>query len=448
MHRFTCILSQTRTKREDPPSSARRDAHQSVPHRWVSQVETPRSPSGAFPVFRCNLRCDAKMSGDRLPDRCRARRSSTSTARCCAGASGEVFSEAMREAGLVSRTIPGERFLFSLFNTVGETLPSMALARQAVGFARGRSRAIGAGRGRQRRRPAGGDGAAVRARRVRAAPRRGPPAGAGDHDPVRPRQAVRRPARPRRRDRHPLRRGRATATRTTARSTARSSGRRASSRPFAAWAEEHDVDLRQSWSYSDSVYDTPLLAAVGHPVVVNPDPRMVFMAAARRWPTLNLDVSPGVRKVPLVGLELQRLAMAFSRTSLVPYAQIEIDGVEHIPADGTGDPRRQPPLLLRPGRDGDGRRQDPAARCASSARRRCSTCRSSGSIAKAMGGIRVDRGSGSDEPLRGRGRRRSPAARWWRSCRRARSREARRSSIPSSRAGGARPGSPNSPVRR
>ena len=48
---------------------------------------------------------------------------------------------------------------------------------------------------------------------------------------------------------------------------------------------EHGVDLRQSWFYSDSVYDTPLLSAVGHPVVVNPDPRMVFMAAARRWPT-------------------------------------------------------------------------------------------------------------------------------------------------------------------
>src|SRR5690606_30262853 len=51
MHSFTCILSQTRTKREDPPSSARRDTHQSVPHRWVSQVETPRSPIGAFPIF-------------------------------------------------------------------------------------------------------------------------------------------------------------------------------------------------------------------------------------------------------------------------------------------------------------------------------------------------------------------------------------------------------------
>ena len=100
------------------------------------------------------------------------------------------------------------------------------------------------------------------------------------------------------------------------------------------WAEEHGVDLRQSWFYSDSVYDTPLMSAVGHPVVVNPDPRMVFMAAARRWPTLDLAVSPGVRKVPLVGLELQRVAMAFSRPSLVPYADIEIDGVDTYPVRG------------------------------------------------------------------------------------------------------------------
>jgi putative phosphoserine phosphatase / 1-acylglycerol-3-phosphate O-acyltransferase len=58
-----------------------------------------------------------------------------------AGASGQVFSHAMKEAGLVSRSIPGESLLYKLFNTVGETLPSMALARQAATFAKGRSRA-------------------------------------------------------------------------------------------------------------------------------------------------------------------------------------------------------------------------------------------------------------------------------------------------------------------
>ena len=52
-----------------------------------------------------------------------------------------------------------------------------------------------------------------------------------------------------------------------------------------AWAEEHDVDLAESYAYSDSFYDTPLLSAVGHPVAVNPDPRMQVMARARRWPT-------------------------------------------------------------------------------------------------------------------------------------------------------------------
>ena len=56
-----------------------------------------------------------------------------------AGASGEVFSDAMRMAGLSSKSFPGEKLLFGLFNAIGETLPSMALARQAVILAKGRS---------------------------------------------------------------------------------------------------------------------------------------------------------------------------------------------------------------------------------------------------------------------------------------------------------------------
>ena len=67
---------------------------------------------------------------------------------------------------------------------------------------------------------------------------------------------------------------------------------------------------RESYAYSDSFYDTPLLDAVGTPIVVNPDPRMVLMATARRWPILNLDVSPGVVKIPVLGIELQRVAHA------------------------------------------------------------------------------------------------------------------------------------------
>ena len=100
------------------------------------------------------------------------------------------------------------------------------------------------------------------------------------------------------------------------------------------WAAEHGVDLAESYAYCDSVYDTPLLAAVGHPVVVNPDPRMVVMAAARRWPTIDLEVPPGVMKLPVVGIELQRLALAFSRPSMFPYADIRIAGTSKIPPPG------------------------------------------------------------------------------------------------------------------
>ena len=100
------------------------------------------------------------------------------------------------------------------------------------------------------------------------------------------------------------------------------------------WADRNGVDLAESYAYSDSVYDTPMLAAVGHPVVVNPDPRMVLVAAARRWPTLNLDVSPGVLKMPVIGLEVQELAMRFARPGFYPYARFDIDGVENIPSTG------------------------------------------------------------------------------------------------------------------
>jgi HAD superfamily hydrolase (TIGR01490 family) len=48
--------------------------------------------------------------------------------------------------------------------------------------------------------------------------------------------------------------------------------------------DDHDVDLARSWFYSDSVTDVPLLALVGHPVVVNPDPVLYRTAIRRRWP--------------------------------------------------------------------------------------------------------------------------------------------------------------------
>jgi len=48
--------------------------------------------------------------------------------------------------------------------------------------------------------------------------------------------------------------------------------------------ERHGIDLAKSFFYTDSITDLPLLDLVGHPVAVNPDPRLYRMALRRRWP--------------------------------------------------------------------------------------------------------------------------------------------------------------------
>jgi phosphoserine phosphatase len=49
-------------------------------------------------------------------------------------------------------------------------------------------------------------------------------------------------------------------------------------------AEEHGYDLASSYAYSDSFTDLPMLEAVGHPTVVNPDKPLRKVAAERDWP--------------------------------------------------------------------------------------------------------------------------------------------------------------------
>ncbi|MCA9519557.1 MAG: HAD family hydrolase [Myxococcales bacterium] len=50
------------------------------------------------------------------------------------------------------------------------------------------------------------------------------------------------------------------------------------------WAAEHQIDLDRSWFYTDSYSDLPMLERVGHPIVVNPDPRLRRLARRRGWP--------------------------------------------------------------------------------------------------------------------------------------------------------------------
>ena len=303
----------------------------------------------------------------------------------------------MRMAGLMGNDpIPGERLMYRLFNTIGETLPSMALARQAVSLAKGRSRASVA---------AAADSVADELCAMvqpfaesafashRAAGRPIVLATTTPYDLVKPFA-----------DQLGLDDVVATRYGTAADGTydgtldgpfVWSAGKLAA---IEDWARRHDVDLAESYAYSDSVYDTPMLSAVGHPIVVNPDPRMVLVAAARRWPTLNLDVSPGVVKVPVIGLEVQELAMRFARPSLYPYARFDIDGVDLIPAGGPAilcgnhrsyfDVAAMSLAIAKSGRPARflGKKEVFDAPIV-------------GPIAAAMGGIRVDRGTGSDEPL-------------------------------------------------
>jgi len=49
-------------------------------------------------------------------------------------------------------------------------------------------------------------------------------------------------------------------------------------------ANWNGYDLRQSYAYSDSASDLPMLEAVGHPVAVNPDTRLERHARRHGWP--------------------------------------------------------------------------------------------------------------------------------------------------------------------
>ena len=51
-------------------------------------------------------------------------------------------------------------------------------------------------------------------------------------------------------------------------------------------AHVEGLDLARCYAYSDSASDLPMLEAVGHPVAVNPDPRLERVAAERGWPVV------------------------------------------------------------------------------------------------------------------------------------------------------------------
>ena len=310
------------------------------------------------------------------------------------GASGPVISAELRTAGVLpERTVPGENLLYGLFNAIGETWPSMLLTRQAARAAKGW--------------PCSGVRAAGRAAAEKLI------------DQVQPyaRLLI---------EQHRSE-GRLVVMATTTpldvvEPLAEALGLdgvvatrygvinghydgtidghfvwgRGKLQAVQAWASAHDVDLGRSWAYSDSFYDLPLLSAVEYPTAVNADPRLAAVAALRRWPQLHLDVPPGVPKV--LGVEPQQVLLPFTRPELLPFVRFDIDGTDRIPETGGAllcanhrsyfDPLAVAVTVARRGRPvrGLGKKEVFDAPLV-------------GPIARAMGGIRVDRGTGSEAPL-------------------------------------------------
>jgi HAD superfamily hydrolase (TIGR01490 family) len=54
-------------------------------------------------------------------------------------------------------------------------------------------------------------------------------------------------------------------------------------------ARREGIDLAESYAYSDSESDLPMLQAVGHPVVVNPDRELARTAREQGWQILRFD---------------------------------------------------------------------------------------------------------------------------------------------------------------
>lgn len=54
-------------------------------------------------------------------------------------------------------------------------------------------------------------------------------------------------------------------------------------------ASENGFDLTESWAYSDSESDLPMLRAVGHPVAVNPDSALESVAREEGWEIMRFD---------------------------------------------------------------------------------------------------------------------------------------------------------------
>jgi len=61
-------------------------------------------------------------------------------------------------------------------------------------------------------------------------------------------------------------------------------------------ADERGYDLAESYAYSDSHTDLPMLEVVGHPIAVNPDAELRKIAGENEWPILDFAKPVAMRE--------------------------------------------------------------------------------------------------------------------------------------------------------
>ncbi|MGH2760828.1 MAG: 1-acyl-sn-glycerol-3-phosphate acyltransferase [Actinomycetota bacterium] len=162
------------------------------------------------------------------------------------------------------------------------------------------------------------------------------------------------------------------------------------------WTKDNGASLKRSYYYGGANSDAALLAEVGRPVVVDPDPRLAAIAWLKGWPTRSLRAPAGVAR--LFGRELQEWVRPFSRPELVTNARFEFTDLDHIPREGqaivVGNHRSYFDSIAV------GLAINQAGRVARFlGKKEVFDAPVVGAGARLMGGIRVERGTGSDEPL-------------------------------------------------
>lgn len=122
-------------------------------------------------------------------------------------------------------------------------------------------------------------------------------------------------------------------------------------------ARQYDTDLNNSWFYSDSIDDMPLLSKVAYPVATNPSDNLKTEARNRGWPMLNFTTRgmPNIECVVRTALTLEtlvattawgmlseKLGMESTRTAntvtrlvgdvgcTLAGLDFDIDGIEHL----------------------------------------------------------------------------------------------------------------------